>query len=154
VEVTIRPFAAADAEAFRRLNQEWIAGIFALEDEDRRQLADPIGVYIEPGGQILIAEFEGRPVGCVAIASDGTGAFELSKMAVAPELRGRGAGRRLLVAAIEHARDLGATSLFLGSSIKLPDAVHLYESVGFEHVAPEALHMPYVRASVFMALVL
>ncbi len=155
MDVTIRPFAGADdAEAFRRLNEEWIARSFALENEDRRQLADPVGVYIEPGGQILMAEFDGRPIGCVAIVPDGTGAFELSKMVVSPELRGCGTGRRLLVAAIEHARGLGASSLFLGSSTKLPDAVHLYESAGFEHVAPETLHMPYARASVFMQLVL
>ena len=155
VDMIIRPLASvADAEAFRRLNEEWIARSFALEDEDRRQLADPVGVYIEPGGQILIAELDGRPVGCVAIVPDGTGAFELSKMAVSPGLRGQGTGRRLLVAAIEHARDLGASSLFLGSSTKLPDAVHLYESVGFAHVTPETLHMPYARASVFMQLVL
>ena len=75
-------------------------------------------------------------------------------MAVAPELRGRGAGRTLLSAAIDHARGLGASSLFLGSSRKLANAVHLYEALGFEHVAPDTLHMPYARADVFMQLAL
>lgn len=155
MDVIIRPLAGAeDADAFRRLNEEWIAASFALEDEDRRQLSDPIAAFIEPGGQILMAELDGRPVGCVAIVPDGTGAYELSKMAVSPELRGRGTGRRLLAAAIEHARQLGARSLFLGSSTKLAGAIHLYEAVGFRHVAPEALHMPYQRADVFMQLTL
>jgi predicted N-acetyltransferase YhbS len=155
MNVTIRPLKTpADADAFRSLNEEWIARHFAMEDEDRRQLADPVAAYIEPGGEILIAEVEGQPVGCVAVAPDGTGAFELSKMAVSPDLRGRGVGRQLLTAAVEHARSLGARSLFLGSSTKLANAVHLYEAAGFEHVAPEALHMPYDRADVFMALVL
>jgi putative acetyltransferase len=36
---------------------------------------------------------------------------------------------------------------------KLPAAVHLYEDVGFEHVAPETLHMHHARADVFMELV-
>ena len=84
---------------------------------------------------------------------DGTGAYELSKMAIAPELRGQGAGRTLLSAAIDHAQGRGASSLFLGSSRKLANAVHLYEALGFEHVAPETLHMPYARADVFMQLV-
>ena len=75
-------------------------------------------------------------------------------MAVAPDLRGQGVGRTLLSAAIEHARGRGASSLFLGSSQKLANAVHLYESLGFQHVAPETLHMPYARADVFMQLVL
>lgn len=79
--------------------------------------------------------------------------FELSKMSVSPELRGRGYGRRILHAAINRARELGAASLFLGSSTKLPNAVHLYESVGFKHVAIEQIGpMPYVRADVFMEL--
>jgi putative acetyltransferase len=75
-------------------------------------------------------------------------------MAIATELRGQGAGRKLLSAAIDHARELGASSLFLGSSRKLANAVHLYEALGFEHVAPETLHMPYARADVFMQLTL
>lgn len=154
-EVTIRPLAGADdADAFRTLNEEWIVRHFALEDEDRRQLADPVGAYVAPGGQVLMAHHDGRPVGCVAIVPDGTGAWEVSKMAVAPEHRGHGTGRRLLRAAIAWAQERGATSLFLGSSTDLAPAVRLYESVGFVHVPPETLHMPYARATVWMRMAL
>jgi putative acetyltransferase len=154
MKLTIRPLHDdSDAAAFRALNQEWIARYFAIEEQDRRQLDDPIATYVDTGGEILIAERDGQAVGCVALMPDGSGAYELSKMAVAPELRGRGAGRALLSAAIDRARDLGARSLFLGSSRKLANAVHLYETLGFKHVAPEALHMPYARADVFMQLV-
>jgi putative acetyltransferase len=153
MELIIRPLRdESDAAAFRALNEEWIARHFAIEAQDRRQLDDPIAAYIDTGGEILIAERDGRAIGCVALMPDGTGAYELSKMAIAPELRGQGAGRALLSAAIEHARGLGASSLFLGSSRKLANAVHLYEALGFEHVAPETLHMPYARADVFMQL--
>jgi predicted N-acetyltransferase YhbS len=153
MDLNIRPIEdAADAAAFRTLNEEWIARHFVVEEEDRRQLDDPIAAYIDPGGEILIAERDGRPVGCVALMPGGTGAYELSKMAVAPELRGQGVGRRLLAAAIDLARNLGAASLFLGSSTKLAGAVHLYEALGFRHVPPERLHMPYARADVFMEL--
>jgi putative acetyltransferase len=155
MDLTIRPLQDdSDAAAFRALNQEWIARYFAIEEQDRRQLDDPIAAYIDTGGEILIAELDGCAVGCVALMPDGAGAYELSKMAIAPDLRGRGAGRTLLSAAIDHARRLGARSLFLGSSRKLANAVHLYEALGFRHVAPETLHMPYARADVFMALVL
>lgn len=151
--MVIRPLATdADADAFRALNEEWIAAHFELEAEDRRQLSDPIAAYVAPGGEILLAEDEGRVVGCVAIVPDGTGAWELSKMAVTPAMRGRGTGRRLLEAAVARARERGATSLFLGSSRKLAPAVHLYEALGFRHVPPESLHMPYARATVFMQL--
>jgi putative acetyltransferase len=155
IHLTIRPLQdEADVAAFRTLNEEWIARYFAIEAQDRRQLDDPVAAYIDTGGEILIAEHDGQVVGCVALVPDGTGAYELSKMAIAPELRGQGAGRTLLSAAIEHARALGASSLFLGSSHKLANAVHLYEALGFKHVAAETLHMPYARADVFMQLVL
>jgi N-acetylglutamate synthase-like GNAT family acetyltransferase len=153
MEIEVRPLRTAeDAEAFRRLNLEWIGAHFTVEEQDRRQLADPVAAYVEPGGEILMAELDGTVGGCVAIVPDGTGAFELSKMAVAPELRGHGAGRRLLNAAVDRARELGATSLFLGSSTGLEAAVHLYEAVGFRHVPRESIHMPYARASVFMRM--
>ena len=154
MDVTIRPLQTdEDIDAFRELNEEWIARHFVIEEQDRVQLDDPLAAYIEPGGQILIADVDGRPVGCVAIVPEGDdGAFELSKMAVAPELRGRGTGRRLLQEAIDCARSLGARSVFLGSSTKLGSAVHLYEAAGFIHVPPEAIHMPYDRANVFMEL--
>jgi ribosomal protein S18 acetylase RimI-like enzyme len=42
------------------------------------------------------------------LAPDGTAASELSKMSVSPELRGRSAGRQLLLAAVDHARAMGA----------------------------------------------
>ena len=77
--------------------------------------------------------------------------MSLSKMAVAPGLRGQGIGRRLLEHAIAEARTMGAASLFLGSSTKLPAAVRLYESVGFRHVPREQLpQLAYVRADIFM----
>lgn len=153
--VLIRPLASQeDSEAFRSLNEQWLLQDFSMEAEDRRQLDDPIGAFVTPGGEILIAELGGSAVGCVAIAPTSGGAFELSKMAVAPEMRGRGLGRRLVQAAIGCASARGASSLFLGSSTKLPDAVHLYESLGFLHVSPEHLRLPYSRADVFMELVL
>lgn len=154
MDIVIRPLASADdAAAFRTLNEEWIAAHFELEEEDRRQLEDPVAAYVEPGGEILMAELDGRVGGCIAIVpSGGAGAWELSKMAVVPALRGQGAGRRLLQAAITRAKELGATSLYLGSSTKLPDAVHLYEALGFVHVSRESLDLPFARASVFMRL--
>jgi putative acetyltransferase len=79
--------------------------------------------------------------------------YELSKMAVSPAFQGRGIGRKLLEHAIAQARQLGASSLFLGSNSALKNAVHLYETVGFRHVPPEQLpEMHYSRADIFMEL--
>lgn len=143
---------AEDAAAFRRLNEEWIVSLFTLEPKDRETLADPFGHYVAPGGDVLLArDATSGVIGCVALEPSGDGVFELSKMAVDPAARGRGTGRRLLAAAIERARGLGASSLFLGSNRRLTAAVALYESAGFRHVSRESIGaLPYSRADVFM----
>lgn len=142
-----------DSTAFRTLNEEWITRHFTLEAKDRETLGDPDGTILAKGGRVYLADFDRRTVGCVALIPIGEGVYELSKMAVAPEMRGLGIGRQLLEHAIDEARRLGAASLFLGSSTKLPTAVRLYEAVGFRHVPREQLpHLAYARADVFMRM--
>lgn len=142
-----------DAAAFRTLNEEWITRYFVLEPKDIETLSDPENSILRKGGHILMAYAESEPVGCVALIPIQDGVYELSKMAVAPNFRGRGIGRRLIEHAITQARVLGASSLFLGSSTKLKPAVHLYESMGFRHVpAAELPRMEYKRADVFMRM--
>lgn len=142
-----------DSTAFRTLNEEWITRHFTLEARDRETLGDPERTILAKGGRVYLADFADRTVGCIALIPMEDRVYELSKMAVAPEARGRGIGRELLQHAIAEARRLGGRSLFLGSSTKLPSAVHLYESVGFRHVPPERLpNLAYARADVFMEM--
>jgi N-acetylglutamate synthase-like GNAT family acetyltransferase len=156
MEIEIRPLLPGDdATAFRTLNEEWINRHFVLEAKDRETLSDPENSILLKGGHIFMVYAAGEPVGCVALIPMRDGVYELSKMAVSPSLRGQGIGRRLLQHTIDQARLLGARSLFLGSSTKLPSAIHLYESLGFRHVPPELLPpMPYARANVFMEITL
>jgi putative acetyltransferase len=164
MRIEIHPLQPGDdATAFRTLNEEWITRYFALEKKDIETLGDPENVILRKGGHIFMARAVNEAataeaevaevVGCVALIPMGNDVYELSKMAVSPKLRGLGVGRTLLEYAIGQAKRLGAQSLFLGSSTKLPNAVHLYESIGFRHVPPERLPpMPYARADVFMEL--
>ena len=147
-QVEIRPLQAGeDATAFRTLNEE------TLEKADRETLGDPENKILKKGGYVFMAYLGHQAVGCVALIPMGNGVYELSKMAVSPEQRGLGIGRRLLQHAVTHAKRIGAKSLFLGSNSRLENAVHLYESIGFRHVPAERLpEMPYVRANVFMEL--
>lgn len=154
LEMEIRKLKPGDdASAFRTLNEEWITRHFVLEEKDRETLGDPENTILRKGGEIFLAYADGEPVGCAALIPMGNGVFELSKMAVTPRLRGLGLGRKLMKHVIAAAKAMGASSLFLGSSTKLPNAIHLYEAVGFQHVPPENLPpTPYTRANVFMEL--
>ncbi|MCJ1713225.1 GNAT family N-acetyltransferase [Curtobacterium sp. VKM Ac-2922] len=152
--VTIADLASpADAEAFRTLNEAWITRFFTLEDEDVAILGDPVGRIIEPGGAVFVARLGDAVVGCVGIAPEGDGVFELVKMAVAADHQGHGTGCRLIQAALDRARELGARRVTLETNATLASAVHLYETSGFRHLAPEERHAsPYVRADVAMVL--
>ncbi len=150
----MRPMdSQADADAFRTLNEEWISKWFRIEEKDHATLSDPQGKIIATGGQVYVATDGERVLGAAALIRFGDGIYELSKMAVSPETRGQGVGRKLILYVIEQARALGAHTVFLGSSKKLENAVHLYESVGFRHVPPSELpEMKYARADVFMKM--
>ena len=154
--IDIRPLLPGDdATAFRVLNEEWITRHFTLEAKDVETLGDPTNSILRKGGYIFMVYADAEPVGCVALIPVADGVYEISKLAISQSLRGPGLGRRLLQYTIDPDRGVYARSLFLGSSTKLPAAVHLYESVGFRHVPPETLPpMPYTRASVFMEMVL
>jgi putative acetyltransferase len=153
-EIEIRPLQTGeDATAFKTLNEEWITRYFTLERMDRETLGDPENKILKKGGYIFMAYLSDQAVGCVALIPDGDGVYELSKMAVSPEMRGLGIGRKLLQHAVTEAKRIGAKSLFLASNARLENAVHLYESIGFRHVAAESLPpTQYTRSNVFMEL--
>src|SRR5437588_8359646 len=151
-DIEFRLFQSRDAEAFRKLNEEWIARYFRLEEQDRIQLGDPENI-LHNGGQIVIAVAGEERVGCCALIFVKPGVFEVAKMAVSERYRGNGIGRKLLEFTIEQAKLLGAHTLELASNASLANAVHLYESVGFRHLPPERVEpSPYARANVFMEM--
>jgi putative acetyltransferase len=150
--IELRLFRYEDAAAFRRLNEAWIKKYFGLEEQDNEVLGDPVGYIIEPGGQIIIATLGNRAVGCCALKPMEPGVFEVAKMAVAEDLRGRGIGRKVLARTIAEAKAMGATKLYLETNSKLANAIHLYETLGFQHLPTK--QSPYVRANVFMELAL
>ena len=151
--IHLRPFKPGDEAAFRSLNEAWIAKYFVIEPADRVVLENPVANILRPGGHIFMALADNRPVGCCALLPMGPGEFELAKMAVLEQERGRGIGRKVLEYAITQARKLGAERLYLETNRKLANAIHLYESVGFQHVSPEqVIPSPYARANVFMEM--
>ena len=150
--VRYRTFRPGDELAFRLLNEDWISRDFALEPEDQEILGDPTTHILAPGGQICTAEDDGGVIGCCALVVIGEGRLELAKMTVEESARGRGVGRGLLQFAIEQARTMGAHHLYLESNTKAAAAVHLYEQLGFRHLAAPAHPSKYQRANVFMEL--
>jgi DNA-binding MarR family transcriptional regulator/N-acetylglutamate synthase-like GNAT family acetyltransferase len=132
----IRPFHDRFAADFARINRQWIEAMYSLEPVDEAQLADPRGEIVEPGGDILFVEDpELGIVGTCGLLKTGEAEFELIKMAVMFEARGRGAGEFLLRATIERAFAMGAERLFLLTNSKSEAAIRMYLRNGFVHDA-------------------
>lgn len=131
------------AQAFYDINAEWISAMYSLEPGDIAMLRDPRGTILDKGGLILLAELSGgrpvagqvaRIVGTCALKSHGNGAYELTKMGVLAEARGRKIGETLLMAAIARAHSIDDMStLFLLTNTRSAAAIHLYEKRGFRH---------------------
>jgi putative acetyltransferase len=139
------------APDFERLNREWLAEFFHVEEKDIRHFADPGATIVAPGGQIFFVVEGARRVGTCAVIRDDGGRFELAKMAVESECRGKGYGQWLVTAAIAYARAHGAGMMYLLSDDKLADALRLYERMGFER-RPFPGGTGYVRGNVYMEL--
>jgi putative acetyltransferase len=87
---------------------------------------------VAPGrGAFLVIYDNGNPVGCGAVRLTDPETGELKRMYVAPAVRGKGLGRRLVAALEAEARALGARRLILETGLRQLAAIALYRGCGF-----------------------
>ena len=133
----------ADVAAARALFEEYAASL----DVDlcfqnfAQELANLPGDYAPPRGCLLLAEREGRAVGCVALrpldqGSAGGPVGEVKRLYVRRGARGAGLGGVLARAVIERARAIGYRELRLDTLATMREARSLYASLGFRPCAP------------------
>jgi ribosomal protein S18 acetylase RimI-like enzyme/DNA-binding MarR family transcriptional regulator len=138
---------------FKSLNLEWLRAYHSVEEQDERLLSDPYGRVVKTGGFVLFARLDKKIIGTVALIRHNQHLYQLTKMAVTPEARGRQAGRKLALEAIERARSAGAKRVVLQTSPRLIAACNLYRSLGFVEVsATPPWTTPYKRRSIAMSL--
>jgi GNAT superfamily N-acetyltransferase len=138
--------------AFRDLNMEWLVRYGLAEEPDLRVLSDPEGEIIAKGGFIWVAINDGQVVGTAALVREADDCFELAKMTVAPQFRGKGVGRMLIDTCIGKARSEGACKIELFSNHQLVSALKLYERAGFKYVP--VTNSPFQTADIKMELTL
>ncbi|RYY20211.1 MAG: MarR family transcriptional regulator [Chitinophagaceae bacterium] len=139
-------------DRFRSLNEEWISKYFRMEKADYLALDNPDDYILAKGGKILVALYQGEPVGVCALIrmDDPDYDYELAKMAVSPKAQGKNIGWLLGRSIIEKARSLGATRLYLESNTILKPAINLYQKLGFQKIAGHPT--PYERCNIQMRL--
>lgn len=147
-EVQIIPFAVEHRAAYRDLNLEWVSTYFRVEPHDEEQLSHPERI-LEDGGEIWLARLDGVIVGTGVLFSEGNGSYEIAKMAVRPDIRGKGIGKKILEMLIRRFRERGGRRLWLQTNSRLENAIGLYRRFGFVDFTPDR-PSPYERANVFM----
>lgn len=135
---------------FQRLNLEWLEKYNLIESHDLEVLNHPQEIVIDKGGYIFLLKEDDAIVGTAGIFKIHDKEFELIKMSVAPECRGKKYGYMLLQKCITKAKELQATKLILYSNSNLHTAIKLYERSGFKHVA--AINTPFKTADIKMEL--
>lgn len=125
----LRPLGALDLDLAAGLHGE---AFEALGERawSRQDLAE---LLASPGVGGLLLESAGACIG-VAVCRVVLDEAELLTIAVRPAHRRAGAGRALLRAVVERARDAGARRLFLEVGADNPAARALYATAGFEAV--------------------
>ena len=137
----IRLFSAQSPEQIqsaRTLFEEYAAelNISLCFQNFAEELAGLPGKYAPPSGGLLLAEFDGRLAGCVALRKIEDGVCEMKRLFVRQEFRGYSIGRRLAEAIIVEARQIGYRVMRLDTLKKLKAALALYDSLGFQPTKP------------------
>ena len=131
-DVEVETFDERYAADFKRLNLEWIEMYFKVEDFDKKHLNNPRKYIIEPGGEIYFVVEDGKVKGVCALIFHEEGVYEIAKMAVDADSRGKGYGNLLMEASIEGAREKGADKILIVSNTILEPAINLYKKYGFQ----------------------
>jgi len=144
VQLEIRSVAAdsPDAEA---LIAAMVAEVDELYGGDMSGPGTPSATsadFAPPGGAFVVIYADGRPVAGGGVKQLAPALGEIKRMYVVPEARGRGLGRRLLVALEDAARARGHRIVRLDTGPGQPGARALYESAGYRAV-PDYNGNPY-----------
>ena len=100
------------------LNKAWIEESWILEDSDKKDLLNPKKI-IDNGGQVFFAVYDQITIGTVAMIKSSNNIFELAKMTVKEDYRGKGVANMLMNQCIDFANQNNANEIFLISNDSL-----------------------------------
>ena len=139
------------SEQFFVLNKAWIEESWHLEDSDKEDLLNPDKIVYN-GGQVFFALENQNAIGTVAMIKSSDDKYELAKMTVQDNFRGKGIANMLMDECLKFAKENKAKEIFLISNDSLTIARNLYDKYGFKEVDLDS--QKYDRGNVKMRLTL
>ncbi|MFX0188517.1 MAG: GNAT family N-acetyltransferase [Candidatus Hodarchaeota archaeon] len=106
------------------------------------------GGYAPPEGALLLAYFNGKLAGCVALRKLEEKICEMKRLYVRETYRARGIGKALSKRIIEEAKKAGYTHMRLDTLSHMKEAMSLYIELGFREIAPYRYN-PFENAKFF-----
>jgi GNAT superfamily N-acetyltransferase len=102
----IIPFNNKFVQFFINLNIEWLEFFFEVEPYDYEILKNYEALIINKGGYIFFARHENEIIGTFAFINRGEKIYELVKMAIKPDQRGKGYGNKMIEFAISFGKKI------------------------------------------------
>ena len=149
MKIVIAAFNKKYSEQFFLLNKAWIEESWRLEDSDKKDLLNPDKI-VENGGQVFFALDNKSVIGTVAMIKSSDNRFELAKMTVQENFRGKGIANMLMDECLKFAKQNNANEIFLISNDTLIIARNLYNKYGFNEIELDS--QKYDRGNVKMSL--
>ena len=150
-KICIQKYETKFDNDFFVLNKAWIEESWILEESDKKDLLNPDKI-IHNGGQVFFALENQKVIGTVAMINSSENRFELAKMTVQEDFRGKGIANMLMDECLKFAKENKANEIFLISNDSLTIARNLYDKYGFKEVDLDS--QKYDRGNVKMRLTL
>ena len=150
-KICIQKYETKFDNDFFVLNKAWIEESWILEESDKKDLLNPDKI-IHNGGQVFFALENQKVIGTVAMINSSDDRFELAKMTVQEDFRGKGIANMLMDQCLDFAKQKNAKEIFLISNDSLTIARNLYDKYGFKEVDLDS--QKYDRGNVKMRLTL
>ena len=155
--ISIRTLTAHDTAELEQVRQyfrnyaAWL-GVDLSYQNFAEEMANLPGNYAAPQGRLFLAQWKGKPAGCVGIRpiSGTEGHCELKRFYVDPDFRGKGIGHALAMAAIRVAKEIGYRKVLLDTLPAMRIAVKLYRELGFTETP--AYYTTPIEGTQFLAL--
>jgi putative acetyltransferase len=113
----------------------WLNIDLSFQDIDK-ELSLLSSMYGPPNGLFLLAWHEDELAGGVGLRMLDPAVCEMKRLYVYDQFKNKGIGRRLCIALIQKARNLGYEKMRLDTLDRMKAAIGLYDSLGFKEIEP------------------